>query len=92
MNEKEIRKMIGNDNWPQFCDFMVGKRVRSYPNGDVFFFDEDVKDFKRYLFMVGTICGAGNVERKRSISKKLGMFMYTLKNMFAKKDTLRLKR
>ena len=45
MRKKEVIKMIGEEHWEEFQEFMVGQTVGTYKNGDTNFYEIDVENF-----------------------------------------------
>ena len=62
MNEKKVRKAIGDRNWEQFNEYMAGQVVAVDSEGNIDFFEEDVIAFKKFMYGVGTICGPSNAK------------------------------
>lgn len=45
MNEKQAKKLVGNDNWEDFLDFMQGQTVGISKNGDIDYYKWDVERY-----------------------------------------------
>lgn len=45
MNEKQVKKLIGNDNWEDFLDFMKGQTVGISKNGEIDYYSYDVNRY-----------------------------------------------
>jgi hypothetical protein len=49
MNEKEVKKEIGEDNWDAFLEWMRGQTVGMNEDGTTDFYECDVRAFKHKL-------------------------------------------
>ena len=49
MREKEVKKLIGKENWKGFCKWMGGQTVGIYPDGEADYYDCDVEAYLRKL-------------------------------------------
>ena len=49
MRENEVKHLIGEIHWPEFCVWMRGQTCSTYPDGETNFYDSDVYAFKRKL-------------------------------------------
>ena len=45
MREKEVKELIGEENWEAFDQWMTGQTVGTYPGGETDYYRHDVKAF-----------------------------------------------
>ncbi len=49
MNEKEVERLIGINNWIAFCKFMEGQTVGINRDGSIDYYEQDVAIFIRRM-------------------------------------------
>jgi hypothetical protein len=49
MRENEVKHLIGEIHWPEFCVWMGGQTVGMYSDGETDYYAADVHAFKRKL-------------------------------------------
>jgi hypothetical protein len=49
MRERQVKQLIGEENWPAFCKWMYGQTVSAYEDGETDYYDWDVRAFRRKL-------------------------------------------
>jgi len=49
MREQEVKKLIGEKNWKDFCEWMRGQTAGIYPDGETDYYNCDVQAFIRKL-------------------------------------------
>lgn len=49
MREKEVKELIGKENWEGFCKWMTGQTLGIYPDGAADIYECDVRTYMRKL-------------------------------------------
>lgn len=49
MTEKQVKKLIGEENWEEFIHWMRGQTCGMNKDGSVNYYEDDVMAFKRKL-------------------------------------------
>jgi hypothetical protein len=49
MNEQQVKKFIGEENWEDFYDWMRGQTCGTNKDGSLDFYDHDVQAFKENI-------------------------------------------